>query len=399
MSNLILHREHNNAIALPAPRIAGGNITVREATLKDIDFIDALQRKHARAVGWFPKGQIEGCIKAGNVVIAEACHSRAGGNPEGGQVDHADTGTPLGPRLRGDDGHGIRTPVGYCIAKDKYLKQDQLGICYQLNVVPDKQRGLIGATLLKAVFERSAYGCKLFCCWCAQDLQANHFWESMGFIPLAFRTGSRPRMKKDGTISKPGRIHIFWQRRIREGDTETPYWFPSETSGGAVKENRLVLPIPPGTHWSDAKPAILPGMDEKLLCHSREGGNPADGGGAGSPPARGRREKKPKTVVPMMKPSSIKMGGLRAIPKPPTPEEIAAAKAEKAKPPREKFKNDPKMVAAARELRDRYMEQVNLDPAAMLPPSACGKYDVSRQLEAAPSAMKVAAVVPMLEAA
>jgi hypothetical protein len=42
-------------------------------------------------------------------------------------------------------------------------------------------------------------------------------------------------------VTKPGRTHIFWQRRIREGDTETPYWFPSETSGGALKENRLVL--------------------------------------------------------------------------------------------------------------------------------------------------------------
>ena len=35
---------------------------------------------------------------------------------------------------------------------------------------------------------------------------------------------------------------------------------PSETSGGAVRENRVVLPIPPGTHWSDAKPIVLPGM-------------------------------------------------------------------------------------------------------------------------------------------
>jgi hypothetical protein len=37
----------------------------------------------------------------------------------------------------------------------------------------------------------------------------------------------------------------------------------------------------------------------------------------------------------------------------------------------------------------------------MLPPSACGKYDVSRQLEAAASAMKIESIpgVPMLEAA
>src|SRR5690606_16034519 len=97
-----------------------------------------------------------------------------------------------------------------------------------------------------------AWGCKLFCCWCAQDLEANRFWDAMGFVPLAFRAGSE----------KKARIHIFWQRRIRQGDTETPYWFPSETTGGALRENRLVIPIPPGTHWSEAKPMVLPGVEQ-----------------------------------------------------------------------------------------------------------------------------------------
>jgi hypothetical protein len=83
-----------------------------------------------------------------------------------------------------------------------------------------------------------------------------------------------------------------------------------------------------------------------------------------------------------------------APPKPGSPEARAANKA--AKPNREKFKNDPTLVEAARELRDRYIEQINA--GLLLPPSANGKYDVSRQLEAAPSAMKVAPVA-MLEAA
>lgn len=48
--------------------------------------------------------------------------------------------------------------------------------------------------------------------------------------------------------------------------------------------------------------------------------------------------------------------------------------------------NDPKKIAAARELRDRYLEEVNT--SMLLPPSACGKYDVSRQLESAPTQLK-----------
>src|SRR5207249_1659370 len=96
--------------------------------------------------------------------------------------------------------------------------------------------------------DRAAYGCKLFCCWCAQDIEANYFWESLGFVPLAFRAGSR---EKD-------RVHIFWQRRIRAGDSVTPYWFPSQTTSGSIREDRLVLPIPPGTHWRDVMPRVLP---------------------------------------------------------------------------------------------------------------------------------------------
>jgi hypothetical protein len=47
---------------------------------------------------------------------------------------------------------------------------------------------------------------------------------------------------------------------------------------------------------------------------------------------------------------------------------------------------DPQYVAAARELRDLYIEQINAPGSGLLlPPSACGKYDVSRALEQAPT--------------
>jgi len=56
-------------------------------------------------------------------------------------------------------------------------------------------------------------------------------------------------------------------------------------------------------------------------------------------------------------------------------------------------KNDPRLVAAARELRDRWLEQVN---SGHSPPEAAGKYEVSRQLQAAPTAAKQ---IPLLTAA
>src|SRR5688572_12708553 len=207
-------------VPLPPPRC---KVAVRVATAEDVSFIDGLQKMHSHMVGFMPSKQIEKYIADGNVLIAD------------------DDSSPPGVK---------KSPLGYCMAKDQYLKRDDVGIIYQLNVLPLMHRHLVGATLVKAVFERAAYGCKLFSCWCAQDIQANWFWESLGFVPLAFRTGSRAKQ----------RIHIFWQRRIRDNDDSTPYWFPFETSAGAIGEDRIVLPIPPGTHWRDAKPLVLPGL-------------------------------------------------------------------------------------------------------------------------------------------
>jgi hypothetical protein len=387
MTDLILHRAPgtSNAITLPLPGPRHGEIAIRQAVASDIAFIDALQKKHSKMVGFMPRMQLENNIKSGKVLIAEEGENGGTGILPVQALESSAGRMPVPPR-----------PVGYCIAYDKYLKREELGIVYQLNVLPGRQRGLIGASPIKAVFDRAAYGCKLFCCWCAQDLEANHFWESVGFVPLAFRTGSRPRLRKDGTVSKRERMHIFWQRRIREGDTETPYWFPSETSGGALKENRIVLPIPPGTHWSDAKPAVLPGIDEALKAQALPG--------AGAESGAERKKSKPKVAMkPAMKRTPMATGGLRASAAPTLGPGIGQPRVEKVKEPkpprtRMKFKNDPKLIAAARELRDRYTEQINAAPGTLLPPSACGKYDVSRQLECAPSDLKMQ-TTPLLKAA
>jgi len=109
-------------------------IAIRAAVLSDVPFIDSLQRMHTKMVGFMPTAQFEGNIKANRVLIAE----------EIGE-------------------NGAKEPVGYCIGVDRYFKRDDVGIIYQMNVKPGRQRSLVGAMLLKAQFERSAYGCKLYC--------------------------------------------------------------------------------------------------------------------------------------------------------------------------------------------------------------------------------------------
>ncbi|MCI0362529.1 MAG: GNAT family N-acetyltransferase [Phycisphaerales bacterium] len=355
-NSLAQNASGSGALAIaPVPRCS---IAVRVAVSGDVPFIDSLQKMHSHMVGWSPTKQLEVNIEGGHILIAE---------------------------------DQVKTPVGYCIARDQYMKRDDVGIVYQLNVLPLRQRHLVGASLIKACFERAAYGCKLFSCWCAQDIQANYFWESIGFIPLAFRTGSRAKQ----------RIHIFWQRRVRDNDASTPYWFPSQTQNGAVKEDRIVLPIPLGTHWRDAKPLILPGLPDA----------PKDPGMAKTLPGGALvrpRPEQPKVSqsqrvaivrsqskhlkgLPPGKAAVVTAGGIRYIERGDYVPEAEPPKPKREPKPRQK--NDPKYVAAARELRDRFLEQINTD--RMLP-SAHGKYDVSRALEAAPTELKQ---TPLLKAA
>src|SRR5882757_843303 len=110
MSDLIIP---TSSAPLPLPC---ANISIRTGVLSDVPFLDSLQKLHTKQVGWMPTAQFEGKIKLGHVLIAES------------------------------DGE----PVGYCIGNDQYFKRDDVGIIYQMNVVPGKQRGFIGASLLKA---------------------------------------------------------------------------------------------------------------------------------------------------------------------------------------------------------------------------------------------------------
>ena len=259
-------------------------------------------------------------------------------------------------------------PVGYCASRDRYLKRDELGVIYQLCVEPGRQRGLVGATLVREVFERSAYGCRLYCCWCAQDLDANRFWESLGFVPIAFRGGS----------GRKRRVHIFWQKRIvaPPHDVEqggTKWWYPAKTDQGAMREDRLVLPIPPGLHWSDEMPVLKSAAPERPRERKRSehAGSRREGRPAGShAEATGDAVRDPRARSPV--------GGRRRLsakvdPKPET---------KLAKPARPKERIDPAMVARARELRDRWLEHVNSGAMVM---EEAGKYDVTRVFPAAPA--------------
>ncbi len=238
---------HPLGAALPIePKLA---INIRLASMRDeydIKNIDALHKANTDNLGYWPLGRIKGCIEQKRVLIAETIPPCC---PDGKPMD------------------GIRgSMLGFLIYTDKYSKREDVACIYAVCVHSIRQRGLIGAALVKDAFERMPYGVKLCCCWCAQDLDAGYFWQSLGFVPLAYRTGSE----------KKERIHIFWEKRIREGDTETPHWYPSLTSGGAIGEGRLVLPLLAGMDWRDTKPMVLPEIPGVSMYKALPGESAAD---------------------------------------------------------------------------------------------------------------------------
>jgi hypothetical protein len=103
---------------------------------------------------------------------------------------------------------------------------------------------------------------------------------------------------------------------------------------------------------------------------------PADPEDSKQLPAPKRAARKPKV---MDKPLPIRRNGLR-FNIPLQGEALPEKSQHAAKPKAERVKRpcDPRLVAAARELRDRWLEMVNADPSVLL---SAGKYDVSRLLQ------------------
>ena len=316
------------------PRVG---VRIRAGTMDDVAFIDRMQKAHNRELGFLPTKALEGKIRLQQCLIAEVV---------GGQWPVVRAEPAIDSSSLTTDHRPLTTPpIGYLVAADRYQKRDEIGYVTQINVLPEYRRSLVAASLLQAQFDRSAYGCRLYCCWCAQDLKANEFWEAMGFAAIAFRTGGRTKGKK-----KSPRIHLFWQKRVRADDVTTPWWYPSQTGGGELREDRLVFPIPPGVGWRDVLPVVL----------------------AGQEPAPAAKKPRTRKVI---KPPRMK-GGLwfrkEAIVE--TIKDETALDATGARKPA----IDPRLTALARELRDRWTERA----ASILPPPA--KHDVRRMIASEP---------------
>ena len=78
-------------------------IAIRPATMDDFAFIDSLQGKHTKQVGWMPRAQLEGKIKLGHVLVAESDETASAASPRDASPLTPPFGTTLSRRERGPE--------------------------------------------------------------------------------------------------------------------------------------------------------------------------------------------------------------------------------------------------------------------------------------------------------
>lgn len=184
-------------------------ISVRKATLADLTYIDSLQRKFSREVGFWPKQALEGYIQKHVVTIA---------------------------LING-------SPAAYLLGRDTCEFEPTQARVYQTAVQMDTRHLAVGRALVEAYCSQLPDSAHTVALFCAQDIEANLFWEALGFTAIGFRDGSRQK----------GRLHILWERTTRPEDDPLFPAVPDETSGGMMREKRIITPLKPGQNWRDVR--------------------------------------------------------------------------------------------------------------------------------------------------
>lgn len=186
-------------------------VNVRKAVAGDLAYIDMLQARFSHEVGYLPTVALEKRIQTGSTWIAF----------QNGQ------------------------PAAYVSGVTPYMRRSDLAIIYQAAVEYDAQRRLISTALVEAWCGAVCPNANQICLWCAQDINANLFWSSLGFHAIAWRVGSLVK----------GRIHLFWSRCLPGIADDVALWVPLGTEGGLLRKKSIVHLMEPGQSW-DERPSI-----------------------------------------------------------------------------------------------------------------------------------------------
>lgn len=139
----------------------------REAIVR---FIDDLAHKNSEALSFIPRPRLEQYADRGQILLARE-------NDE---------------------------PAGFLVFGRGWPETRIYQACTQY----DARRRQLGLDLVERLAERATADSALCVrLWCADDLDANAFWASAGFVPVRKRAGGRRR----------GRVHTLWVRDLGTG--------------------------------------------------------------------------------------------------------------------------------------------------------------------------------------
>ena len=179
------------------------SIESRLAGQTDIGFLDHLQTVFGKQLGYMPRVALEKHAERGHVWLA---------------LEN-------------------QQPAGYILGPPRYHGRDDVAVIYQAAVPFDAQRRAVGTDLVTHWCACLPESVKQVSLWCAQDIEANLFWQSLSFEPLAYRVGS----------VKSQRIHIYWVL----AEPGFAVYTPAGTHSGLMRENRDVVPLERGQLWND----------------------------------------------------------------------------------------------------------------------------------------------------
>lgn len=164
------------------------------ATTADLRFVDSLQKKFGRSLGFLPTEALIANLEAGNVDLCQE---------------------------NGD-------PAGYLLCRPRLGWQPLMGSIVQAAVCMDAQRRHHGLALLLQVEERARKaGQVALQANCAIGVEANEFWAAAGFKPIAHLTPE----------TKSGREIICWRKPLTR---HLPSWFtalPKAAGGRGLRVN------------------------------------------------------------------------------------------------------------------------------------------------------------------
>jgi N-acetylglutamate synthase-like GNAT family acetyltransferase len=174
----------------PTPTVG----VLSRATLEDLAFVDSLQKKFGRSLGFLPTEALEKNLEQGNVDLC---------------LENGD-------------------PAGYLLCRPVLSWQPGLSSIVQAAVCMDAQRRHHGLALLLQVEERARIrGQVAMQANCAVGVEANEFWAAAGFKPIAHLT---PATKSQREI-------ICWRKPLQRS---LPSWFttlPAKAGGRSLAVN------------------------------------------------------------------------------------------------------------------------------------------------------------------